>query len=135
MPWGGQLVTGFADSQRILTERSWRSLDAAHLDATQPGWQRHSSLRGVFSSALQTNPPLHTRLRRQPGNPLSARASATVRARIEELAARTPRTATLGADQVRRDHLNQVIRARSDVRSTADSPDSGDAGSPVRRAG
>ena len=110
MPWGGQLVTGFADSQRILTERSWRSLDAAHLDATQPGWQRHSSLRGVFSSALQTNPPLHTRLRRQPGNPLGPR-----------------KRHSAGADRgTRRPHS-----AYGDIRGgpgEARSPESGDSG-------
>ncbi|GJF35226.1 hypothetical protein KNE206_79260 [Kitasatospora sp. NE20-6] len=85
-PWGGLLLTRFDDSRQILTDRHWKTLDAAHLDETQPGWRNHSSLRSLFSSVMQQNPPLHTTLRRRARAAVPTRIDDTLRLRIEELA-------------------------------------------------
>ncbi|MEU6040971.1 cytochrome P450 [Actinomadura sp. NPDC047616] len=75
----GMLVAvGYDECVAALREPLLKVQDENSHDVIHPGWREHSSLRGFTESMLYTNPPDHSRMRRQVVGTFTAR-------RVQEL--------------------------------------------------
>ena len=67
-PWGGVLVTGYAEARDVVADGlTWPVLDAAWRDVHQPGWRSNCAISGMVGSAVMSPPTVHRQVRRVMG--------------------------------------------------------------------